>query len=139
MPGYMRQNTALWVRADVETCCDSYYFFARDECIANSGGDASESSSFKWYVDFEEEVCVRDCPEGTDDLCGGNNAEWEALYDTAEQCCERLWWKGEDCRIDSLGGDSAAVSEAGSSQWFVNWTAKKVSTSNTSALSLTVP
>lgn len=60
-----------------------------------------------WYV--EENIgpagdsrCVRDCPLGKFNNCGGNKLYEDELHDSWETCCKQmLWWVNtEDCVLD---------------------------------------
>jgi hypothetical protein len=60
-----------------------------------------------WYV--EENIgpagdsrCVRDCPLGKFNNCGGNKLYEDELHDSWETCCKQmLWWvKTENCVLD---------------------------------------
>ena len=62
-PQYMLANPAQWLYYTIEACCD-YYQFKKDECINN----ANPSGSNMWYVDWDSEMCVKDCASSSSDL-----------------------------------------------------------------------
>jgi hypothetical protein len=52
----------------------------------------------RWYVDYDkgrrgEGLCVRDCPQGKFNNCGGNAANHDEYFETWKDCCaQKLWW-----------------------------------------------
>jgi hypothetical protein len=61
------------------------------ECL----GSAANAGSNKYYADYNQSKCVKDCT-GSD--CGGLvGGVWDELYDDKSTCCaEKFWWI-EDC------------------------------------------
>ncbi|KAL3804870.1 hypothetical protein HJC23_006642 [Cyclotella cryptica] len=55
-------------------------------------------SGSTWYVDYNlgpqgQGQCVRDCPLGKFNNCGGNAENYDELYTSWQECCkEKLWW-----------------------------------------------
>jgi hypothetical protein len=61
----------------------------------------------RWYVDYDigtngEGRCVRDCPVGQFNNCGGNAANHDEYFGSWSECCEhKLWWVNKaSCVID---------------------------------------
>ena len=76
------------------------------ECL----GSAANAGSNKYYADYSQSKCVKDC---TDSDCGGLvGGVWDELYDDKSVCCaEKFWWV-EDCDAQntlwvSMGGIAA--------------------------------
>lgn len=52
----------------------------------------------RWYVDYDigpnsGGLCVRDCPYGKFNNCGGNAADHDEYFQSWSECCEhKLWW-----------------------------------------------
>ena len=56
-PDYMRKNPEQWLHDDIDGCCEAYYHFDYDNCVEGTGGTLAASSTGKWYVDHQEELC----------------------------------------------------------------------------------
>jgi hypothetical protein len=61
----------------------------------------------RWYVDYDrgingEGLCVRDCPLGNFNNCGGNAAGHDEYFATWGDCCaQKLWWMNKaSCVVD---------------------------------------
>ena len=59
---------------------------------------APDFTRARWYVDYDlgrhgEGLCVRDCPHGKFNNCGGNAANHDEYFESWNECCEqKLWW-----------------------------------------------
>ena len=78
--------------------CKRYYFWAVNSCVVNSGEGTAAVGSGKWYVNFNDFKCVKDCIPSVGDInCGGLAQAWDILYETSDQCCKlRLSWIDRD-------------------------------------------
>ena len=112
--------SGLYYEYSVTSCCERFYSWASNDCIAGSGGTISELGSNKWYVDHMEKVCKKDCPEGSD-TCGGLAESWETLHETAATCCRDnlSWITPSTCEAQSTH------TAAGTSKWYVNYGVSK--------------
>ncbi|KAL7539345.1 hypothetical protein ACHAXR_009202, partial [Thalassiosira sp. AJA248-18] len=118
MPDYMRNNPSQWLYNDVETCCENYYHWDYNDCIAGSGGSSTSSATGKWFVNHLEEICHQDCPSSGNVTCGGLANSWDELYDSAFDCCssQLSWLRPTDCE-----SKSTHTTVVGSSNWYVDW------------------
>ena len=92
MPDYIITNPS-YMYSDIESCCDRYYSWSFNECIAGSGGSSTlASGTSNWYVNHPDEICQKDCPKTEGGSCGGTAKSWDQLYASASQCCKNLWW-----------------------------------------------
>lgn len=90
--------------ATAAECCSTTLFWTNQQaCVASSTKSAAATDptllgSSKWYVDWKQFKCVKDCDESLSQ-CGGLAKSWDELYDTSAQCCgERLSYiETEDC------------------------------------------
>jgi len=73
-------------------------------CVAESMPPYETVGTGKFYVSYEENRCLKDCPVGGA-LCGGIVTESHlTLYDNVDTCCsQKLWWLGSDCVSNSMG------------------------------------
>lgn len=75
----------------IEDCCIyGLPWLSEGECLAASDMSLTELGSNKFYVDWVNLFCVKDC-EGPAP-CGGLKQEWDFLYNTEEECCNKIWW-----------------------------------------------
>eukprot|EP01082_Thalassiosira_pseudonana_P005220 g4797.t1 g4797 contig17:57986-65940(-) len=90
-PAYITQAASAFMFEDLEDCCEKYYWWNMAECL----GSAANAGSNKYYADYSQSKCVKDC---TDSDCGGLvGGVWDELYDDKALCCaEKFWWV-EDC------------------------------------------
>ena len=81
----------------IESCCsEGLSWLTEAECLSASGMDMTGLGSDKYYVDFVNEQCIKDC-EGSAP-CGGFAKEFNVLYGSEDECCEQLWWIAKrDC------------------------------------------
>jgi hypothetical protein len=76
-------NNHLW---HIEDCCDSYYQSTKTKCIVDGGGTPPTGTS-KWYVGYENERCVADCPVRVSVYCGGYASPSDTLFGMALGLC----------------------------------------------------
>eukprot|EP01082_Thalassiosira_pseudonana_P001948 g2096.t1 g2096 contig11:711293-713012(+) len=90
-PDYITQAASVFMFEDLEDCCEKYYWWNLAECL----GSAANAGSNKYYADYSQSKCVKDCTESD---CGGLvGGVWDELYDDKSSCCaEKFWWV-EDC------------------------------------------
>ena len=83
-----------------EDCCINMVpWIATSVCTSGS-----TPGTGKFYVSYERNKCVKDCPTTGGELCGGAAESHLTLYEDAATCCsQKLWWLGNDCVSDSLG------------------------------------
>jgi hypothetical protein len=65
----------------------------------------------KWYVDYQSNKCVQDCPVAANSPCGGTPPDMSMqLFNDAATCCSsKLGWVQKDtCKTVSEGGSAAA-------------------------------
>jgi hypothetical protein len=75
-----------------------------DSCVARS--EMQSSYTDKYYADWMNNKCVKDCDPEIDPACEGNRPySIIALHDTAEACCEAhfFWIETDSCVADSNG------------------------------------
>ncbi|KAL7524507.1 hypothetical protein ACHAXR_000603, partial [Thalassiosira sp. AJA248-18] len=82
----------------------------------------------KFYVDYQNEICVEDCEVGGNatnegSICGGIIEEnWVELYDDAATCCGEKLGYVQYCAETSMG-----IEPEGSLKWYVDYEGKKCS------------
>lgn len=122
IPSYMRHNSNQWVYDDIDSCCQRYYGWDYNSCIAESGGNPTNTFTSKWYVNHADEICQQDCPEDSGGFCGGLVDSWKTLFDSPAECCEnRLPWTSTSI-CEALSTDTTPT---GSSKWYVDWQLEK--------------
>ena len=117
-PYYMEQGSYL--KTTLEECCD-YYYAWNPSCIEDGGG-TPPSGSLKWYVDYQNQKCLQDCPaDGA--TCGGLATPWDTLYaDEAACCAAKLSSLAAGlCQANSLANGTYA----GTNKWYVDYQKNK--------------
>jgi hypothetical protein len=93
-PSYMEGATYLF--DTLNECCDAHYSWNADTC---KGTTATVTN--KWYADWADSTCYKDCATGgADPDCGGPAESWQAgqLYDTRATCCSTHFsWDYDHC------------------------------------------
>eukprot|EP00956_Cyclotella_meneghiniana_P020497 scaffold36305_cov35-Cyclotella_meneghiniana.AAC.8 len=82
-------STALY--DSIEDCC--FYglsWLSKGACFSASGMDLTGLGSNKYYIDFVNEKCAKDCVGVAP--CGGLAQQWKILYNTEDDCCADLSW-----------------------------------------------
>jgi hypothetical protein len=134
-------------------CCEhSLSWIALPECLDRSNNvapstvDSPGGSSWtnNFYVDYDNEKCLQDCPVSQGGACAGETEDIRhlTLYTTAEMCCQLglSWVSKEGCvartsagysppsPLNSNGGGSSPGSSPTQSQandpgdrWYVKW------------------
>lgn len=84
---------ALFTSAE-ECCTIMVPWIAKHVCVGESTPPYEAKGTGKWFVSYQNQKCVQDCPVGSSPLCGGVITENSiALFNDARACCsERLWW-----------------------------------------------
>ena len=121
-------NNVLLRRSSFNQVCDAAY--GNDSCLAgyvcmdNKGRVLSSGTGVcgqtkvreinyrqaRWYVDYDarrgwtenhgEGHCVRDCPFGLFNNCGGDGASHDEFYTSWSECCkQKLWWMNENACV----------------------------------------
>ena len=91
IPDYMLVNQKYYLSTTLEKCCERHFFWNINKCLGNSP-DSSVAGTNKWYVKWVDSACVQDC-RGENGSCGGIAENWDKLYSSKEECCEkRLFW-----------------------------------------------
>jgi hypothetical protein len=63
--------------------------------MAQCLGSTANAGSNKYYADYSQSKCVKDCTESD---CGGLvGGVWDELYDDKSTCCAQKFWWVEDC------------------------------------------
>ncbi|EJK49655.1 hypothetical protein THAOC_31445 [Thalassiosira oceanica] len=95
-PQYMALNPVAWMHSSKQACCDANYGWMLNECLGSSAGATS-----KWFIDWDDFKCKRDCAVGTGASCGGRAELWDELFDTRSECCSnKAAWNPTDCLVD---------------------------------------
>lgn len=81
-PQYM-QESSVWLFDTLDACCEAHFSYEEASCKGQSS--STSSGSAKWYVDWSEEKCYKDCETGTD--CGGLAGYGDELFDSQKKCC----------------------------------------------------
>ena len=85
------EDLTIAIYGSIEDCClYGLSWLSKGECLAASGMELTGLGSNKFYVDWVNDICVKDCIGSAP--CGGLKQEWEWLYDTKEECCKKIWW-----------------------------------------------
>lgn len=122
--GVAPNNGGVPKYATVASCCSERFgWYNQDLCVALSeAGPSGTASTNKWYVDYDAEVCVQDCPDGLGLSCSGNPSSLsEPLYDAPADCCSAKlgYIDGATCASRSMNGGAAPT--VGSNQWYPNY------------------
>lgn len=90
----------MTIYESIEDCC--FYglsLLSKEACLSASEMNFTGLGSNKYYIDFVNEQCAQDCDGQVP--CGGLTQQWNILYDTADQCCDSIWWVSKsDCLKD---------------------------------------
>ena len=88
-------STALY--DSIEDCClYGLSWLSKGACFSASGMDLAELGSNKYYIDFVNEKCAKDCVGVAP--CGGFAQHLNILYNTEDDCCAELSWiPKKDC------------------------------------------
>ena len=92
------EDTQTVLYQDYETCCANKFWWDRENCLAQTTGEAVAGSA-KYYVDWVRGKCVQDC-DG-DAPCGGLAPSWITVkHDSIETCCSfHLYWMDKETCI----------------------------------------
>ncbi|EJK62224.1 hypothetical protein THAOC_17171 [Thalassiosira oceanica] len=95
-PQYMDLNPGAWMHSSKQACCKANFGWMLNECLGSSAGATS-----KWFIDWDDFKCKRDCAVGTGASCGGRAESWDELFDTRLECCSnKAAWNPTDCLVD---------------------------------------
>eukprot|EP00956_Cyclotella_meneghiniana_P006725 scaffold8955_cov62-Cyclotella_meneghiniana.AAC.1 len=83
-------STAMY--DSIETCCSEGLSWLSETvaCFAGSGVDLTGLGTNKFYIDFANQQCAKDCVGAAP--CGGLAEQWNILYGTEDECCAQLSW-----------------------------------------------
>ena len=82
-------STAMY--DSIETCCsEGLSWLSETACFAGSGVDLTGLGTNKFYIDFANQQCAKDCVGAAP--CGGLAEQWNILYGTEDECCAQLSW-----------------------------------------------
>ncbi|EJK52579.1 hypothetical protein THAOC_28129 [Thalassiosira oceanica] len=99
-PEYMASNPVAWMKSSKQDCCEANFIWMLNECLGSSSGPTGGATS-KWFIDWDDFKCKRDCAVGTGPSCGGRAESWEELFDTRSACCStKAAWNPTDCHVD---------------------------------------
>jgi len=101
--GLVKGNWVVLYSTASECCKGKFWWTEENVCIGKSTQnqtaiDVANAGSGKYYIDWEDEKCVKDCAKSaTDAACGGLANKWDPLYTSASVCCStKLAWKDRD-------------------------------------------
>ena len=120
----------------VELCCDEVTWVSAEDCkVLSEGGTVTTSTvtttinagTNEYYYSGiypDTNKCVKDCPVGSDPLCGGVTTG--ETYATVDLCCsERVTWvPTEECKVLTEGGTPATAATVtttlptGTGEWY---------------------
>ena len=120
----------------VELCCDKVTWVSAEDCkVLSEGGTVTTSTvtttinagTNEYYYSGiypDTNKCVKDCPVGSDPLCGGVTTG--ETYATVDLCCsERVTWvPTEECKVFTEGGTPATAATVtttlptGTGEWY---------------------
>ena len=96
------EDLSMALYESIEDCClYGLSWLSKGACFSSSGSgmDLTGLGSNKYYIDYVKEQCAQDCDGPAP--CGGLAQQWNILYETAEQCCDRISWVSRsDCLKD---------------------------------------
>lgn len=79
-----------------DACCKSKLQWVNSATCSQN--PAALEGDTQWWVRWQGEKCVQNCPKDSGPSCGGLAETWDELYPSARACCDRLIWKGlTDC------------------------------------------
>jgi len=108
-----------------ECCTKGLAWVKEDYCKTRSDpathGVSATPFSHKWFVDYEEHLCKKDCDTSSDPACDTSATKDTILYDDAAACCKaKLNYLDEDtCAASSIGGTAAGP--VGNSKWYADY------------------
>lgn len=116
--------------ADSATCCSTLLSWQNQE-YCKTRSDPNEHGvggkfSGKWFVDYGDNVCVKDCNDSADKACDNSLKDSSmVLYDTAADCCSNKlgWIPNTQCADLSTTG--AAAVKTGTSKWYADYASTK--------------
>jgi len=97
-PQYMALNPVAWMHSSKQACCDANFGWMLNECLGSSGPDAGATN--KWFIDWDDYKCKRNCAVGTGPSCGGRAESWDELFDTRSACCSTKAAWNPTCLVD---------------------------------------
>ncbi|KAL7538162.1 hypothetical protein ACHAXR_008330 [Thalassiosira sp. AJA248-18] len=117
------EDQSAQIYATPEECCARLNWLDQDACVADSqnkleGGDFYTN---KFYVDWMNIKCARDCDLSDGPPCMGNPPDSSVqLFEDVQSCCsEKLQWvNAEQCLADTFG---ISTQTSGTGEWYVDW------------------
>eukprot|EP00956_Cyclotella_meneghiniana_P009419 scaffold13016_cov38-Cyclotella_meneghiniana.AAC.2 len=91
------KDLSITIYESIEACCsEELTWLSKDTCLNASGVLLAGLGSNKYYIDFTNQQCVKDCDGAAP--CGGLTPQWNILYNTEDDCCAQLSWiSKKDC------------------------------------------
>jgi len=69
-PEYMSSGANTWLHATLDECCEQHYGYRVEECKGVTA--PASAGTEKWYIDWADFTCVKDCVVSSSDPdCGG--------------------------------------------------------------------
>lgn len=87
-PEYM-SNSGTWLHDTLDACCEQHYGYRVEECKGVTS--PATAGTNKWYIDWENWTCVKDCAVSNSDAdCGGLAGTYGSsnLHASKSACCE---------------------------------------------------
>lgn len=113
--------SAQYIKTTLEECCETYYRWAKKQCMLDGGAAISDVATEKWYVNWHTESCVQDCFESDKTAtknCGGLANNWNKLHDDASACCStHLFWKADTC-VATATNIVVNPTDLGTGKWY---------------------
>lgn len=84
-----------WVFDTIDECCEVHYSWMESECKGTSG-----TGSQKWYIDWNDKKCVKDCALTSGSDCGGYADHFGRanLHTSKADCCKaHMSWDYRHC------------------------------------------
>ena len=114
-PVYMALNPSVYMYATLESCCTKHYSWAYATCVGVVA--PAQVATNKWYVDYNKNLCTKDCAVGGA-LCGGLASSSVTLFDDIAECCKQKvsWVLSYVCIAESQG-----LVPSGTNKWYVSY------------------
>ena len=84
--GGIIEDSATSLYSTAAACCAAKLSYINAGVCETTSSGGTISGSSKWYVDYQNQKCVKDCPVGGT-ACGGLADSWVTLYADAAACC----------------------------------------------------
>ena len=101
-------------------CCESRLSWISSSVCEAQSNLQDPTGTGEWYVDYQLEACVTDCPKSSGATCGGVvSSAHVILHASADACCaDKLGWvPSANC---VAGSTNSAVAVTGSNDWYAD-------------------